>query len=76
MDNNLPLAKKFFVDNNWNLKEVINAEWTKHTLVNNWYYLGKQNNYWGQCINCNGVVIYDCEVNIGAWDKDGYVTDP
>ena len=40
MDNNLPLAKKFFVDNNWNLKEVINAEWTKHADFD-CYYNGK-----------------------------------
>ena len=56
MDNNLPLAKKFFVDNNWNLKEVINAEWTKHYDYD-WYYLGNEKNRLGGCINCNGVQI-------------------
>ena len=70
MDNNLPLAKKFFVDNNWNLKEVINAEWTKHSKYNE-YYLGANKNEAGECINCNGVRIYAGYVMIAAFRQDG-----
>ena len=56
MDNNLPLAKKYFAENGWDLQELLKMTLTKHTKYNE-YYLGNEKNTEGMCINCNGVMI-------------------
>ena len=43
MDNNLPLAKKYFAENGWDLQELLKMTFTKHSKYNE-YSLGEEKN--------------------------------
>ena len=73
--NNEDEITKFIIDK-WTLKDFEQTEWTRHTYSNS-FYLGKEKNQAGDCINCNGVQIYaNGWLNIGAFNPCGYSTKP
>ena len=72
------LIRKYFNDMKWIIDDLKQTQWSKHTDRDDWYFLGKQKNNEGKCINCNGLAINAdwAYVIIGAFDEDGDITDP
>ena len=75
---NKPALFKYFDDRKWTVTDFEQTEWNKCPNYNT-YFLGKQKNKYGACINCNGVMIfadYGGRVYIGTYDNIGDITKP